>query len=219
MTPQELAQLHPCLYHVAAEGALGSIWKMGLLPTAELLQKFDVGHQQFQTLTQSRRANAVKITHAKFGDVEINDNVPLTESALSKCLDDNLAPADWLQMLNKRVFFFPEEDSARSLSRARLNLHRKKTVVVVDTLRLAESYAENMEICPINSGSTIRKPARRGLATFSPLLKYSYSEWRGLRGQRDQIKEVIVTCGIPDVKNFAIDAFEVQAGATLRRLL
>ena len=35
---------------------------------------------------------------------------------------------------------------------------------------------DDIEICPINSGSTIRKPARRGLKTFTPLGALPYKD-------------------------------------------
>lgn len=219
MTPEELADLHPRLFHVAGADAFSGISKLGLLPTAVLLKRFEVEPATQKELTEKRRPVPVVINHQRYGKVEINDNLPLTEKALAQCLDDGLAPRDWLSILNERVFFFPNEEAAFALASARMNVERVKTVVVLHTLPLARAYADSLELCPINSGSTIRKPARRGLATFTPLKKLSYAEWRGLRGQRDTIREVAIRGGIPDIKDFVVEAFEMQNGRRLRNLI
>ena len=64
------------------------------------------------------------------------------------------------------------------------------------------AYAEKMELCPINSGSTIRKPARRGLETFTPLTALPYKDWQKKRGKKDKILEVTVLEGIADIEEY-----------------
>jgi hypothetical protein len=78
-------------------------------------------------------------------------------------------------------------------------------VLVVDTLSLAREYGEKMGISPINTGAAIRRPARRGLATFAPLADYTYGEWRALRGRRDRILEVSVRGSIVDIQAHLVD--------------
>lgn len=137
-----------------------------------------------------------------------NDNAPLSEKALKKCLDDHLAPADWLRMLNRRVFFWTNEESLNRHLGARLNRTRSREVIIVDTLSLAKAHVEHIELSPINSGVTFRKAARRGINTFSPLLKYSYSQWSKIRGQKDKIQEVTVLDQVRDIASYVIDVIQ-----------
>jgi RNA:NAD 2'-phosphotransferase (TPT1/KptA family) len=51
---------------------------------------------------------------------------------------------------------------------------RDRLVLVLDTGCIASAYAEQIERSPINSGSSLRKPARRRHATFTPLLRHDY---------------------------------------------
>jgi hypothetical protein len=218
MSPADLARHHPRLYHVAAQGALSSIMKFGLLPTVELVKRCNLDATTSHRILKHRRPSSVSLVHTDFGKVEISDNSPLSEAVLTKCLDDGLLPSDWMMMLNSRVFLFPHEAAALSLTQARLNMSRIKTVIAVDTFSFASRYADQMEICPINSGSTIRKAARRGLNTFSPLQKYSYAEWRKLRGQSDTIKEVSLITPILDFSAYVVSAHHVRAGSKIEAL-
>lgn len=70
-----------------------------------------------------------------------------------------------------------------------------------------------MELTPINTGSTIHRPARRGLATFSALQAQPFDVWRGLRGKKDRIKEVVVLGGLKDVNRHLLDHKLISATA------
>jgi len=207
MTPEELAARHPRLYHVTEPGAWESIRKNGLLSASRLLDLYEVQGEKRETLETKRRPAAVVLHHPHHGQIILNDNVPLSEQALSKCLDDQLTPSEWLRMLNARVFFWTTEESLNRLLSARLNRTRQREVIVVDTLSLTNAYAGQMDLCPINSGATLRKPVRRGLGTFTPLLRYPFHEWSHLRGQRDEIREITVSGQVNDIEQHVMDVF------------
>lgn len=67
-----------------------------------------------------------------------------------------------------------------------------------------------MELSPINSGSTIRAAARRGLKIFTPLLQYPFTEWRKLRNGYDNICEITVRNSIPDIVSYVSDVYHVK---------
>jgi hypothetical protein len=213
MTPGELSARHPRLYHVTAPGAWPSIARHGLLPTAALLRLFEADPTQHAALTTTRRPAEVRLEHPVHGTAILNDNLPLTEQALAACLDDGLTPQDWLRLLNDRVFFWADSTGVDRLLGARMNRERARIVLVFDTLCLSLAHAERVEICPINSGSTIRKPARRGLATFTPLLAKSFPEWQRQRKRRDRVLEVVVRGGIPDIACFLVGAWTTERSA------
>jgi len=133
----------------------------------------------------------------------------MMEAALEKCLDDGLKPADWLALLNRRVFFWCDEEGLARLLGARANRTRTLEVLVADTLSLAQAHAERIELSPINMGATLRRPARRGMETFTPLLALPYATWVRKRGGRDRILEVTVVDGIPDIARHVVEVRRV----------
>jgi hypothetical protein len=207
VSPEDLAALHPRLYHVADPVALPGILRHGLLPTSDLLSLFDVPATERRAIERRRRPAGVPLEHPVHGRAVITDNLPLSEAALAACLNDGLAPGDWLALLNSRVFFWPDRDSLARLLGARLNRGRDRLVLVLDTLGVARRHRRRMELAAINTGSTIRRPARRGLSTISPLELHDYGTWRRLRGGRDRIREVTVVGGVADVAEHLVEHY------------
>jgi hypothetical protein len=213
MTPEELAARHPRLYHVTTPGAVSGIMKHGLLPTSALLDLFEIVGDQRVAIEGRPRASEVLLEHVSHGKAVISDNSPLTVKSLERCLDDGLRPADWLKMLNERVFFWADRRPVARLLDARINRDRARDVLVVDTLSLARCLADGMDIAPINTGAAIRRAARRGRSTFAPVRAHSYQAWQGLRGRRDRVLEVTVRGGISDINEHLIDVVRVHGGS------
>lgn len=200
MTPEDLAARHPRLYHVTTPGAWPGIARDGLLPPALLLDLYEADAATRAAVLRRRPAE-VGLRHPERGEAVVMDNLPLDERKLAGALDDGLTPSDWLALLNERVFFWTSEADLERLRGARAYRGRERLVLVADTLSLARAHAERIEIAPFNTGSTLYVPARRGRATFSPLGRYGFDEWRRLRGLSgpDRIKEVTVVGGVPDL--------------------
>ena len=192
MTPEDLAALHPRLFHVTTPGALPGILRHGLLPTAALLELFEVPAAARPAIEAARRPGSVALSHPVHGQAVVTDNLPLHVRALESCLDDGLRPADWFRLLNARVFLWADEAGLQRLLGARTNRGRTRDVLELDTLGVARAHFGRVEISPINSGATLRRAARRGSGTFTALGRYSYKEWRRLRGRQDRILEVTV---------------------------
>jgi hypothetical protein len=200
MTPEELATRHPRLYHITEAAAWPSIAERGLLTTRRLVEQFETDPERRADLATRRRPQPVALTHPVHGRVVLNDQGPLNEKALCSCLDDGLAPADWIAMLNDRAFFWADRESLERHLASWRKHGRPCVVLVVETLSLAHAHAERVELCPINSGNTMRRPARRGLGTFTPLGALGFEAWRRQRGQLDQIREVVVRDGVADIR-------------------
>jgi hypothetical protein len=127
--------------------------KHGLLPTSALLDLFEIVGEQRVAIVGRPREAEVLLEHATHGKAVISDNSPLTAKSLERCLDDGLRPADWLKMLNERVFFWVDRRPVARLLDARINRDRARDVLVVDTLSLARCLADEMDIAPINTGA------------------------------------------------------------------
>ncbi len=195
--------------------ALPSILRHGLLPTRDLLTLFAVPTAERVAIEQQRRPVGVRLHHPLHGTAVITDNRPLSTEALARCLDDGLTPADWLLRLNSRVFFWCDPASVERLLAARLNRGRPRLVLVLDTLSLLRATGDRAELAAINTGSTIRKAARRGLSTTTPLALHSYGEWQRLRGGLDRPKELTVLGGVTDIGRHLLRRRLVTPGAPL----
>ncbi len=212
MRAEELAARHPWLFHLTAPANLPGILRHGLLATSELLTLFEVPDDARAGLEAAPRPDGVVLRHPVQGHAALTDNRPLSVKALAGCLEEALAPAAWLRLLNRRVFFWADEAGLQRLLDARLNRGRERAVLVLDTLGVVHDHAEQVELSAINSGATMRRPARRGLATFTPLAAAaSLGEWRRLRGGRDDVREVTVLGGVRDVARYLVEVREVKA--------
>ena len=211
MSPADLAARHPRLYHVTAPEAWESIVAHGLFSAAALVERFEVPPERRDALLRTRRPVEVPLEHPRHGRAVLNDNLPLSEAALERCLDDGLRPADWLDILNRRVFFWASRAGVDRLLGARTNRARPRLVLELDTLALASAHAERLSLCPINSGSTIRRPARRGLSTFTPLGQCSWHEWRRRRGRLDTLLEVTVEGAVEAAASMVLDRWRSDA--------
>ncbi|WP_157793052.1 DUF7002 family protein [Bordetella genomosp. 8] len=199
MSPEELAAKHPRLYHITYPEALTSIREHGLLSTSRLLTLFESSLERRTVMESQRRATSLIIRHPIHGEARLTDNLPLSSKALANCLEDGLTPADWLRLLNQRVFFWVDDKSVDVHLRASIRLGVKRVVLMLDTLSVLRACWERVELSPINTGSTLRRPARRGLSTFTPAQNHSLREWQKLRGKNDRIKELTIKDGVFDI--------------------
>jgi hypothetical protein len=220
MSPEDLAKLHPHLYHVTDPSALDGIKRHGLLSTSNLLTLFEVQEPARALIERVCRPGSVTLKHPEHGYATIADNAPLNEQKLAKCLDDGLVAADWLRKLNERVFFWSNKHRLDAFLDAQLNRNRPRLVLVFDTLRLAKSHASRMELAPFNTGSTAYTPTRRGLSTFTPLERYSYAEWRklrkNLRQKLDNIVEVTVIGSVANAAEFLVEHYSAVGNCKQR---
>jgi hypothetical protein len=109
MTPEEIADKHPRLYHLAEYDAVPSILKHGLWSAEVLARDCGLSEAAQDALLRHCRKKAETLNHPVFGRVTISDNSPLSRARLALCLDDGLSASDWLSILNGLVFFFPNE--------------------------------------------------------------------------------------------------------------
>lgn len=216
MTPEELAAIVPRLYHLTAPDAVHGIRARGLLTPEAIADRAGLDAEARERLLARRRPKEVRL-EAGGERYVVNDNAPLFTDKLAAVLQDGLAPADWLAMLNARTFFWADERFARSLRAARNNRDRPRALLVLDTLSLARAHGDRMELCPINSGATLHTPPPRGLATFAPLGDLDYDAWRRARRERgekkglDAIKEVTVRGGVPHAVDHLIEVIDDMA--------
>ncbi len=101
-----------------------------------------------------------------------------------------MTPAEWYEILNRHVFFWVTPERVEGLLKARAYRARSHTVITVETAGLFARHAARIRLSPINSGSTIYRPVRRGIETFKPLNEYPFEERRRVRSIPNAVAEL-----------------------------
>ncbi|MDQ2880381.1 MAG: hypothetical protein M3Y48_03745 [Actinomycetota bacterium] len=199
MTPEQLAELYPRLFHMANVGSWPAIQSEGLLSTRQLVDACNPAEAVRDAILRRRRPRSITLTHPRQGPVVVRDQGPLREDNLHACLS-GMTVQEWLDMLNDRVFFWLHPDKLSTLLRARLYRNHEHDVLTVDTRSLLATHATNIRLSPMNSGATIFPNAsQRGPDTFLRIEDYPYQERRRQRSTKDAVVELAVLDGVPDI--------------------
>jgi hypothetical protein len=217
VSPEELAQRFPRLYHMAEAGTWESIRRHGLLSTSALLDLFEVEGAERQLIESERRPESVSVSHSEYGTAVIRDQKPMREAALASCLTD-MTMRQWYETLNRRVFFWLTRERLTKLLTARAYRGKMHCVLTVDTELLAKRHREQITLSPINSGSTIYKPVRRGSATFLSLNAYPYEARRKSKGWKNVAAELAVDYAIPDIEELVIRVDHMIGARTVKKI-
>ena len=147
MDAAQLASLHPTLYHMAEDGTWPTIRERGLLSTQAIVDLYQPDEETSATVLSSVRRTKITLTSADLGDITIRDQIPA--KFLEECMHDGVDPAEYLNALNSRVFFWVSLHRLERLLNARHYRHLRHTVLRVDTAALLEEYAERRPACAI----------------------------------------------------------------------
>lgn len=209
MTADELIARHPRLYHLTTPGAWEVIRLHGLLSTEQLLRRAGLSDAEVQARIRRKREAREVLEPTRIGRLVLNDNRPIHMGKLARCLDDGLSAEDWLAQLNRRVFFWVKEARMKGLDAAAINRTDPRELLVLCTASVVAACGARIEIAPINTGNTQRKPARRGRSTFTPVGAMPYVRWQRLRREHksspDVVVEVTVLGAVPDVESHLIE--------------
>ena len=199
MEAAELIERYPRVYHMAEDHSWPSIERHGLLSTSALLDLYEISGAARRAIESARRASSVTITHQRHGTAVVRDQKPMHESALARCLDDEMTPAQWYRLLNAKVFFWPTEERLQGMLNARPYRDLSHTVLTVDTEQLLARHEGKVWLAPINSGSTLYNPSPRGRHTFRRIGDYPFEERRRARGWANAVAEIAVDRSVPDI--------------------
>lgn len=186
METTKLVETYPRLYHMAHEDAWPGIQQHGLLSTSALLDLFEIEGNDRNAIEACRRPENVVIEHPMHGRAVIRDNKPISDSALARCLE-GMSPADYYRLLNSRVFFWLTERRLRDLLTARAYRAHPNLILTIDTESLIAAYKAKVTLSPINSGSTLYSPPKRGAFTFKRIGDYDFEYWRQKRSKQTAI--------------------------------
>ncbi|WP_249225538.1 DUF7002 family protein [Tardiphaga alba] len=214
MNEADLTNNFPRLWHMAEAGSWESIKKHGLLSATALLDLYKVTGMARTAIESERRPESVKVTADGLEGAIIRDNKPMTASALEKCLDPDITPKEWFELLNDRSFFWLSRDRLRTLLGAKAYRGRPQTVLTVDTQSLLKAHRETVQLSPINSGATLYNPQPRGRNTFSSIADYPFEEWRKKRNLANSIVELVVPGGVKDIADHVVAVHSFEKGVS-----
>jgi len=205
ITLNEIAEIHPTLYHMAEFGSWPSIRRHGLLSTTALLDLYAINGKSRTRIESERRRNMVPITSTKGDSACIRDQRPMSDTKLAGCLRDGLTPRDWYRLLNGKVFFWLTEARLETLLAAYSD--RPQLVLEVDTSALLGKHGGRVFLTPMNTGCTSPMAFPRGLDSFLPPHAYPFEENRRKKGGKiKSIVELTVDYSVPDIADFTVRA-------------
>jgi hypothetical protein len=216
---EELLARCPTLYHMAEEATWPSIRQSGLLSTTALLDLYGVGGATRVQIEERRRPASVPLERAGLPPAIVRDQLPMDDVGLRRCLPPHLTPADWYQLLNKKVFFWLTRDRLVRLLNAGTYRDRPHTVIEVSARAVVEAHRERIWLCPMNSGCTKPFPHPRNENTFRRIPDYPYAHWRKRRASGERVVELAVDYSLPEVARLLIQVIRMQGGRQLDILL
>lgn len=215
MTDKELEEFlenSPKLYHMAEFDSWSSIKDRGLLSTSAILDLYGVDGAERRRIEEVRRPASVTLTHKTLPPIVIRDQLPMTDGALNRCLQDGLTPRDWYLLLNFRVFFWPSKERLLRLLGAKAYRNKKHDILEVDSRSLVVDYKDQITLSPINSGSTIFNPQPRGRGTFARITDYAYAK----RPKDNRLAELAIDYSVPNMVDYVERVLEMQGDRELK---
>ncbi len=174
------------------------ITKHGLLSSAKLVELFEVPEPRRTALLCTQRKHSEIICHPKHGTATLRDQKPLSAKNLDRCLR-GCDPPSWYGILNERVFFWLDRERLITLMSAVEYADKVHTVLQIDSSRILERYADQIELAHMNTGNTRPYPHPRGRETFRSMEEYDYQSRRKL-ADYSSVVELTVIGGVADIQ-------------------
>jgi adenylosuccinate synthase len=218
MTQAELVALYPRLWHMAHEGSWPSIRDRGLMSVSAILDAYNISGEQRIALESTHRPDCVTLRQAGLPPAVLRDQKPMSGGRLEGYLDDGLSVTQWYEILNARSFFWLSSSRIWSLLKARAYRASTQTVLTIDTASLVAAHSQNIWLSPINSGSALFKPQRRGLTTFQRIPDFPFEERRLTRCLKDAVVELVVDHSVPDIADHVLAVHTVRGTEILSEI-
>ncbi len=192
-------------YHLADAENWPSIQRVGLHCATALIKQAGLRGAAARSFGFHRGPNATLPS-----GVRLRDQVPMPPSALERCLDAGLTPADWYALVNAHVYFWLDDE--RLARHRRACAKRPQIVVTLDLPALLARHGSRAYLTPFNVGNARRRPASRGQRTFVPLDAWLETRWDSEARPGDKPRarshapaELAIAGAVPDVMDFVID--------------
>ena len=193
MREDELVARYPRCYHLAdGPEVWPSIQRHGLLSVAALLERWEVPPDRQQELLRDHRPATVVLAHAVHGTATLRDQHPLNLKMLERTLTD-MTVADWLEQLNRHVFFAPTKKRLESLYAAYAD--RSRLVLTIDTNSLIAVHRYQVRLSRINTGAVRHVNHTRGRDTLQRVSIFD---------AKREVAELAIVSGVRDIDQHVV---------------
>jgi hypothetical protein len=173
VTPDQF--LHHCkrICHVGPAGAWERIKRHGFHTAEQLIQAATLDPETQAELLSTPRRESVHLW-VDGEEIVLRDQAPLlARKDLSSVLGDGIDTAAWIQMLNRRVYFFTDEVPMRKLLNKYVERDGAQDVIWLSPLRLFRAADGRIELAGQNAGAIAhRSGPQKTLKTFLPIARF-----------------------------------------------
>lgn len=184
----ELTSRYPRCYHLAhGPDAWPSMRQHGLLSVAALLERWEVPSEERHGLLREHRSATIPLSHPAYGTAYLRDQHPLNVKMLERALTDMTVP-DWLEQLNRHVFFAPTQKRLQDLYAAYAD--QPRLVLTLDTRSLLAEHRYQTRLAAINTGAVRHVKHERGSNTLQRVSIFDIKR---------PVAEIAVINAVPDI--------------------
>lgn len=195
MQDDELTSRYPRCYHLAhGPEAWPSIKLHGLLSVAALLERWEVPSEERRRIMREHRSSTIRVTHPAYGTAYLRDQHPLNVRMLERALTDMTVP-DWLEQLNRHVFFAPTPKRLQALHAAYAD--QPRLVLTLDTRSLLAEHRYQTRLAAINTGAVRHFNHTRGSNTLQRVALFD---------AKREVAEIAVINAVADIAQHTIRA-------------
>lgn len=178
-----LVALRKVLFHASAYGAWPLIAESGLFPTSALL----AGDPR----AQAPRSQSIDVAHPSGQAISVRDQRSMIRANIESHLD-GIGLAEWLDILNERVFLFARQKDLLTFM-GRYQETEGQDVLVFDTARLMAAAKGRVEVATVSPTEPVpwQRCRCRNRTTFEAIDTFD--------GDVAEIQEVTVVGGLQNV--------------------
>lgn len=166
VNPEQFLHRCPALWHVAPAGAWATIRETGLRTAAQLIAASDLEPDERRAMEETPRPDAVTL-QVDGAEVRLRDQAPLLKADLSAVLEPGISVADWVQLLNRRVYLFADRTAMDKLLTKYIELDGAQEVISFSPRRLLDTAPFQIELAAQNTGALARRSGQyKGRDTF-----------------------------------------------------
>lgn len=156
MTPEQFLAKCNQMWHVAPAGAWEAISSGGLRTAQQLIEAADVDDETRTTLLTTPRAEPVRLT-VDGTEVTLREQEALLRPDVTSRLEPGTTLADWVAMLNRRVYLFTDKAAMLKMLEKSVERDGAHEVLAFSPRRLLEAAGPGIELSAQNSGAVARR--------------------------------------------------------------
>jgi hypothetical protein len=166
VTPEQFLHRCPALWHVAPAGAWSTIRETGLRTAAQLIDASDLDPEQRRELAEAPRPAAVAL-RVDGAEVQLSDQAVFVRPDLPDVLDAGVSVADWVQLLNRRVYLYADRAALDKALAKLVERDGAQEVISFSPRRLLDTAPFQIELAAQNTSTIARRAgASKGRDTF-----------------------------------------------------